>query len=129
MRRKKTSVKINKGQPGINSPAIASSYALTQSRMRQMLEDAFVAGYESPIELMKQEIDRILLEESQERQKKNSPAQVESQEKNVDGSSLSPAFFSAEGVWKQYKDSASATGTLSGSYNTMTGNTVNDIEA
>lgn len=119
---RKTSVK--KERPTLNEPAIASNYALTQSRMRKMLEDAFVAGYESPIELMKQEIDRIFLEEAQERQENNSPARVKSKKQNVDSSLLSPAFFSAEGAWKQYTNKVSAseqyTNSLSASsYNTI----------
>ncbi len=48
----------------------ASQYALTESRLKKMLEDAFVAGYESPVEFMQQEVDRILREPVEEAQKK-----------------------------------------------------------
>ncbi len=50
--------------------SIASQYALTESRLKKMLEDAFIAGYESPIEFMEQEVGRILREPVEEAQKK-----------------------------------------------------------
>ncbi len=68
--------------------AITSQYALTESRLKKMLEDAFVAGYESPIEFMRQEVDRILrepVEEAQKKAKESAAAAPSTKKKVVSG--------------------------------------------
>lgn len=62
-----------------------SQYALTESRLKKMLKDAFIAGYESPVEFMQQEVDRILREPIEEAQKraKELASEVPSAKKKV----------------------------------------------
>lgn len=71
-------------------------YALTQSRLRKMLEEAFVAGYESPVELMKQEVDRILKESYEEANKIKKPKKTSSSP----STSTATEYLDPETIWK-----------------------------